>query len=106
MLQAASPTADRDIVALDLAASRSSRWSKLLTYAVVVELAVLYAPTVVWLFERWTMSVWQHAHGLLIPPVVGYFVYQELRPLSGLPRNASPWGFAFLVPALAVTALD
>ena len=71
MLQAASPTADRDIVAPELVASR---WPRVLTYAIVVELAVLYAPTVDWLFQRWTMSVWQHAHGLLIPPVVAYVV--------------------------------
>jgi exosortase len=67
---------------------------------------VLYAPTVAWLFERWTLSVWHHAHGLLIPPLVGYFAYQELKPLRSRPRSSSPWGFVFLVPALALHALD
>jgi exosortase len=71
-----------------------------------IELLVLYAPTVSWLFERWTLSVWQHAHGLLIPPVVAYFAYQELKPLASLPASSSPWGFALLVPALALHALD
>jgi exosortase len=77
-------------------------------WAVVLaaELLVLYAPTVQWLFDRWTLSVWHNAHGLLIPPVVAYFAYQELKPLRGMPRTASPWGFAWLIPALFLHALD
>jgi exosortase len=69
-------------------------------------LAALFAPTVAWLFERWTLSVWHHAHGLLIPPVVAYFAYQELKPVRHRPVTASAWGFAFLVPALVLHALD
>jgi exosortase len=103
MIQGATGTASADMVAPDVTASR---WSRILGSIVMIELAVLYAPTVSWLFDRWTMSVWQHAHGLLIPPVVGYFVYQELKPLSHLPRSSSPWGFLLLVPALVITALD
>jgi len=59
-----------------------------------------------WLFDRWTMSVWHHAHGLLIPPVVAYFVYRELRPLRALPPAASAWGLAIVLPALALHAID
>jgi exosortase len=61
---------------------------------------------VLWLLDRWTLSVWQHAHGLLIPPIVGYFAYQELKPLASRPPSSSAWGFAFLVPALLLHALD
>lgn len=71
-----------------------------------VELLVLYAPTLLWLWDRWTLSVWHHAHGLLIPPVVGYFVYQELRLHRQLPAGATAWGFAVVVPALALRAFD
>lgn len=71
-----------------------------------VLLVAVYAPTVAWLFDRWTMSVWHHAHGLLIPPVVAWFVYQELRGLSHLPLGASAWGFGLVIPALALHALD
>jgi exosortase len=82
------------------------RWHRWGMGLLLVELVLLYAPTVVWLFDRWTLSVWQHAHGLLIPPVVGYFAYQELKSLAGRPRSSSKWGFAFLVPALVLHALD
>jgi exosortase len=90
----------------DLPAAASTTKHRLLLAVLLIEGVVLFAPTVAWLFDRWTMSVWQHAHGLLIPPIVGYFVYQELKPLAALPRSSSAWGFAFLVPALALHAVD
>jgi exosortase len=69
-------------------------------------LAVLFAPTIVWLWQRWTLSVWHNAHGLLLVPVVGYLVWEELKGFRGRPESASAWGFAILVPALALHALD
>jgi exosortase len=81
-------------------------WQRVALAVAAVELVVLFAPTVAWLFDRWTLSVWQHAHGLLIPPVVAYFIYEELRRHAAAPRTASAWGFVLLVPALALHALD
>jgi exosortase len=83
--------------------SRRDRLKLTLTLATLI---ALYAPTFVWLFDRWTMSVWHHAHGLLIPPVVGYYVWQELRLLGELPRSSSALGFAMLIPALALHIVD
>lgn len=71
-----------------------------------VLLVALFAPTVVWLWGRWTLSVWHNAHGLLIPFVVAYFVREELQAVSHLPRSSSALGFLFLVPALALHAVD
>jgi exosortase len=73
---------------------------------VLAGLVAVFAPTLVWLWGRWTLSVWHNAHGLLILPVVGYFVREELIALRHLPRSSSAWGFALLVPALALHALD
>jgi exosortase len=75
-------------------------------YLALGELVLIYAPTLRWLFDRWTLSVWHHAHGLLIPPVVAYFVYQELRPLRSLPASSSWWGLPVLGFALLLHALD
>lgn len=93
-----SPTAPR--------AAAGTALQRLALWAVLIQLAVVYAPTVAWLFDRWTLSVWHHAHGLLIPPLVAYFVYQELDRVRALPPGASAWGFAFLVPALAMHVAD
>ena len=59
------------------------------TFLAAALFAVLYAPTVVWLWGRWTMSVWHNAHGLLIPFVVAYFAYQELITRRDLPARSS-----------------
>lgn len=88
------------------AAQPVTRRQRALLWLALVELAILYAPTIAWLFDRWTMSVWQNAHGLFIPPVVAYFVYQELRRWHGVPVGSSAWGFVIVVPALALHALD
>jgi exosortase len=74
--------------------------------ALGVVLGLLYAPTVYWLFERWTLSVWHHIHGLLVPPVVGYLIWQELRRRRHVQAVPSAWGFALLIPALALHGLD
>ena len=88
------------------APSTTVRTRQLIAWVVLAELILLYAPTMRWLYERWTLSVWHHAHGLLIPPVVAYFVWQELRSMSHLPRESSAWGFALLLPALGLHVLD
>jgi exosortase len=80
-----------------------SRWA---TVLVVSALAIVYAPTVAWLFGRWTISVWHHAHGMFIPPLVAWLIAQELRRHRELPVTASAWGFALLVPALSLHVLD
>lgn len=81
----------------------ADRW---LAGAVAGALVVVYGPTLVWLFGRWTMSVWHHAHGLFIPPLVAWLIVKELRRHRELPVRASAWGFALLVPALALHVID
>ena len=83
--------------------SPSSRW---LLALVGVELVLLFAPTAKWLFERWTMGIWYNGHGLFIPPVVAYFSWVSLQRVRPAPASGNPWGFLFLAPALAATALD
>ena len=73
---------------------------------VLAALVLLYAPTVGWLFDRWTMSVWHNAHGMFIPPIVAYFIYEELRERRGAAPSASPWGFAVLIVALTIHVFD
>lgn len=83
-----------------------SRTERLLLAVVAILLVTLYAPTAGWLFERWTMSVWHNAHGMLIPVAVAYFAWQELRPLTHVRSTPSRWGFAFLLAALGMHVLD
>lgn len=75
-------------------------------WVVGVQLVILYAPTISWLIDRWTMSVWHNAHGLLIVLVATYYGWLELRDLRDLSISSNGWGFIFLVPALFLFVLD
>lgn len=88
------------------ATSTGSSASRLWLWLVLIGLIAIFAPTMVWLWGRWTLSVWHNAHGLLILPVAAYFVREELRATRHLPPSSSAWGFAILVPALLLRAFD
>jgi exosortase len=88
------------------AVGRLTLAQRLLLALVGTELVALYAPTVSWLFDRWTLSVWHNAHGMLIPVAVAYFAWHELRPLARVPAVPSAWGFPLLLAALALHVLD
>lgn len=87
-------------------ASSLSRVQIVWLATVAIALGLLYLPTILWLFDRWTMSVWHNAHGMMIPLAVGYFAYLELKEVRDLPSTSSAWGFLFLIPALALHVLD
>lgn len=91
---------------VDTSAVARHQGQRALVLLVGLELVALYWPTVRWLVDRWTLSVWHHAHGLLIPPVVAYFVWKELRQAPALPRSSSSLGFVLLIPALGLHMID
>lgn len=85
----------------------NGRWRGLATAIVGAELILLYAPTVAWLWDRWTMSVWHNAHGMFVPLVVFWLARQELTRHPELRSDSgTAWGFAVLLPALGLVALD
>jgi len=90
-------------ISSDMDPEKQNRW---LLWLVAVLLGILYAPTCLWLWDRWTMSVWQNGHGILVTAVVLYLVWGELQKLKSLPLSSNPWGFAVLIPALLVHMLD
>ena len=77
-----------------------------LVWVVAVQLGVLFAPTLVWLWDRWTLSVWHNGHGILIALVVAYLIREEFKRLKAEPRHSNPWGFVILIPALLLHMLD
>jgi exosortase len=76
-------------------------------HTVWILLAILvFAPTIYWLCQRWTMSVWHNVHGLFIPFVCANFIYEVLRSDQVAEAEQSAWGFLFLIPGLAMIVLD
>lgn len=82
------------------------RSSSIWLWLVVAALVGVYLPTVLWLWERWTMSVWHNAHGMLIPLVVAWFIRDELQRFRGPAPSSNAWGFALVVPALVMHVFD
>ena len=74
--------------------------------AVGVLLLLVYAPTMRWMAHRWSLGIWYHSHGWAVPPIAAWLCYRSLKQAGGLPRDASPWGFLFLVPAILLQAFD
>lgn len=66
----------------------------------------VYGPTLAWLWHRWTLSIWQNGHGILITLVVAWLVREELIRHKDRPLDVTPWGFAILVPALMLHMID
>ncbi len=78
---------------------------KLLIIVLCLFVAV-FSPTILWLFQRWTMSVWHNGHGLLITAAVCYLVWQETKKNQEIKPQASSLGFVILLPALVLHMLD
>ncbi|MBS3955294.1 MAG: exosortase/archaeosortase family protein [Methylomicrobium sp.] len=83
--------------------SSSDRW---LLGFVAIFFILVFTPTLSWLWGRWTMSVWQNGHGILVTLLVIYLVREELIKRKNLPQHTSAWGFAILIPALIIHMLD
>ena len=90
-------------ISSDTESGKQNQW---LLWLVAGLLGILYAPTCLWLWDRWTMSVWQNGHGILVTALVIYLVWGELQKLKSRPLNANSWGFAILIPALLIHMLD
>lgn len=67
----------------------------------------LLAPTLRWLYQSWTGSIWSNDHGIFIPPLVAYLTWSTLRG-DPEPRSeeTSRWGFAWLGAGLLLIVLD
>lgn len=75
-------------------------------WVALVVVAGALTPSAVRLYQTWTASVWNNAHGILIPPMMGYMAWSVLRRDADPSERSSPWGFAFIVPGLLLMVLD
>lgn len=77
------------------------------SHLIWIALALLvFAPTIYWLWQRWTMSVWHNVHGLFIPVIAALLIRHVLRSDPIKHAEQSAWGFVFLIAGLGMVALD
>ncbi len=68
--------------------------------------ALAAAPTVLWMYQEWTGSVWHNTHGMLIPVLMVLLGRNILRRSKTGAEEPSLWGFAFLAPGLGLMLID
>ncbi len=68
--------------------------------------ALVFAPTLVWMFEHWSRDLWLNNHGLFVPPLVAVLSWLILSRDDDRSVDASAWGFALLVPGLLMLVAD
>jgi exosortase len=72
----------------------------------IVPLLLLSAPTLGFLWQKWTVSIWDNGHGIFVPLLVVLLAWRALRREPVESEEPSLWGFAVVVPSLCLVALD
>jgi len=57
-----------------------------------------YVPTLIWLWDRWFARDSYYSHGILIPFVTAYLIWQKREELAKIKISPSAWG----LPLIAV----
>jgi exosortase len=82
-----------------------SGWAReWLLFAVL--LAGVFYPFLSWMFGRWMAADSYTSHGLLVPLISGWFVYNRWPELRNLKREPSTWGLALLIFGLTIFVLS
>jgi exosortase len=72
----------------------------------LVLFCVAFAPTLAWLFDRWTLNIYYNGHGLFVPVIVAYLMRENFREHPLRQVDSSPWGLVFLAVGLGLLVFD
>lgn len=61
---------------------------------------VAFAPTLVWMWDRWFARDSYYSHGILIPLVSIYLIWHKRKELALTSRSESPWGMTLVIAGL------
>ena len=56
-----------------------------------------YTPTFLWMWDRWFAKDSYYSHGILIPFVCFYLIWNKKDELRQIPKEYSPWGFRIFI---------
>ena len=75
---------------------------------VVVAAAFLltYVPTLLWMWDRWFSRDSYYSHGILVPFVTGYLIWQKRDELMKIAPQSSPFGLVLIVAGLIIHVLS
>jgi len=67
---------------------------------------LLYLPAIFWMWDRWFARDSYYSHGILIPFVTGYLIWQKREELTQLKPEKSPLGIVLIVFGLIIHLLS
>ncbi len=65
-----------------------------------------YIPSLLWMWERWFARDSYYSHGILIPLVSAYLIWQQRDVLKSIPPKASAWGLRLFYVGIACHLLS
>lgn len=69
-------------------------------------LFLMYLPSFIWMWDRWFARDSYYSHGILIPFVTIFLIWQKRGILSKIKTESSPWGLRLLFLAVAIHLLS
>ena len=65
-----------------------------------------YTPTLIWMWDRWFARDSYYTHGILVPFVSGYLIWQQQAELRRIPVKRSAWGMALIIIGVLIYLLS
>ncbi|MFA5087601.1 MAG: exosortase/archaeosortase family protein [Candidatus Omnitrophota bacterium] len=65
-----------------------------------------YVPTLVWMWDRWFARDSYYSHGILIPFVTAYLIWQKRDELARISHRRSRWGIPLVVIGLGLHVIS
>jgi exosortase len=60
---------------------------------IAILMVALSMPTILWMWDRWFAAYSYYSHGILIPFVTLFLIWEKREALKKIPREPSIWGF-------------
>lgn len=71
-------------------------------FIALTAMLLAYAPTIIWMWDRWNARDTYYSHGILIPLVSLYLIWQQKDQLNSLRAKESPFGLPLIIFGLAL----
>jgi exosortase len=83
------------VPASSLSKNRKTFWAMIL-------LLLAYTPIILWMWERWFAPGSFYSHGILVPLVSTYLIFDKIDVLKKIPYEPSPWSFRLFILGIIV----
>src|SRR3989338_10448123 len=71
-----------------------------------VVLILAYAPVLQWMWDRWFARDSYYSHGILVPLVTIFLIWQKRDELKAIKREESPWGMRLIIGGVLLHVLS